>query len=205
MVAVVALFEPQWPLLSGPATTAVTTMEIHMALDLAPFSSKVTYDSSTGQIRSVATGTLYQNKDRDGYIRIRLDRKCLGAHRLAWFCHHGENPNGEIDHINGDRSDNRICNLRVASRSENMQNARTPRTNSSGYHGVSWCTSGKKWTAQIWKDGKRYRLGSFVSPEVAHQAYLAAKAALHNRSPKIKDGKLVHESVPQSRSHGDSK
>lgn len=164
-----------------------------MPIDLTQFISRVIYDPESGGLFSKRYGTRYSSRDRDGYIRIRIDGKCIGAHRLAWACFYGQSPNGEVDHINGIRDDNRISNLRVVTRSENMQNAKTPRTNSSGFHGVSWCKSTSRWTAQIWINRKRYRLGSFHSPELAHEAYLNAKYKLHKLCPSVKGGKLLHK------------
>lgn len=83
------------------------------------------------------------------------------------------------DHINGDGLDNRRANLRVASRFENMQNRRLPSHNSSGFKGVAFCPATGRWRAEIYADGKRYRLGRFNTPELAAAAYDAAARKLH--------------------------
>lgn len=94
---------------------------------------------------------------------------------------HGAIPDGlEIDHINGDESDNRICNLRLATKSENQQNKRRPRKdNKAGLLGVCWFERAKKWRAQITVNGECKYLGLYVTPEEAHAAYLTAKRELH--------------------------
>ncbi len=83
-----------------------------------------------------------------------------------------------IDHINGDKVDNRLENLRLVSHGENLQNIRKPmRNNTSGFLGV--CRSGGKFMATISVNGKSLNLGSFDKPEAAHAAYVAAKRRLH--------------------------
>ena len=84
-----------------------------------------------------------------GYICITVNRKFHKAHRLAWLYVHGEWPNGEIDHVNQIRSDNRIKNLRVVSRSENQRNQKIFTNNTSGINGVCWHKASGKWCVQI--------------------------------------------------------
>ncbi|MGE8279077.1 MAG: HNH endonuclease [Stenotrophomonas sp.] len=118
------------------------------------------------------------NTNFHGYIRIQVRGRSFLAHRLAWLIGHGEWPNGEIDHLNGDRLDNRLCNLRDGSHSANNQNKRIPqRNNRSGYLGVFPHNGG--WTAAISVNRKNHYLGTFADPKEAHAAYLAAKARLH--------------------------
>lgn len=99
-------------------------------------------------------------------------------HRLAWFLHYGEWPTCQVDHINGDRHDNRISNLRLASSSENQRNRKRPKNNTSGYKGVSWIEHYQMWQATIKFDGKNKYLGRFDTPEEASDAY--NKAALRH-------------------------
>lgn len=118
-------------------------------------------------------------QDGLGYVRIRVDGNKYKAHRLAWLYVFGEWPVGMIDHINGIRSDNRLCNLRDVGRAANIQNQRRPRSdNTSGYLGVSLHRSGK-WKASIQANGKYVYLGLFVSKEDARDAYVQAKRKLH--------------------------
>ena len=114
-----------------------------------------------------------------GYRRIIVNRKQYRAHRLIWFMVHGKFPVNMIDHINGNKLDNRISNLREATHQENMQNKTKARSdNKSGFLGVH--LHRKKFLARIHVNNRRKILGSFDTPEEAHEAYLAAKRELHD-------------------------
>jgi len=114
-----------------------------------------------------------------GYFRVSLDSQRYLAHRLAWLYVKGEWPANEIDHINGDRADNRIDNLRDVVGIINAQNKRKPRSdNKSGFLGVTTFASGK-FRASVHFSGKRIHVGMFDNPEDAHRAYLEAKRLVH--------------------------
>lgn len=100
------------------------------------------------------------------------------AHRVAWAIHFGEWPDGEIDHVNGDPLDNRIANLRIVTRSENMRNMRLPSDNKSGCIGVHWSERHSRWVAKLRMPGvSRYKhLGLFKTVEAAAQAIEDAKS-----------------------------
>jgi len=116
----------------------------------------------------------------DGYRVINIGGTMHLAHRLIWAMHHGGLTSGiEIDHINMDRSDNSISNLRLASRSENARNIKTPRHNTSGFKGVVFNSCRGKWYAQIKVMGINHFLGSYSTPELAHDAYCKASLRLH--------------------------
>jgi len=117
----------------------------------------------------------------DGYLMIHMDGKRYQAHRLAWLHVHGEWPEHEIDHINGCRSDNRMCNLRDVTRRVNSQNLRRsmPKRLADAPLGVSWHRVCKKWRAMIWNGSKNIYLGLFDDPAEAHRAYIDAKRRLH--------------------------
>ena len=114
-----------------------------------------------------------------GYLRITVDGVSQYAHRLAWVYENGE-LHGEIDHINGDKGDNRIANLRPATSLENQQNKRKAQTNNkSGFLGVSWHERARKWQAHIATNGSHLYLGLYEQADLAHQAYLNAKRENH--------------------------
>ena len=146
---------------------------------------KLSYDRETGVFRwavspaqSIKAGTIaghVHKKKTKGYREIKIAGVICFAHRLAWLFVHGDWPGSELDHINGDRSDNRICNLRPATRSQNLANVRRHCDNTSGFKGVS--ASGRKWRATI-KIGRLQRhLGVFENKEAAAAAYRAAAEA----------------------------
>ena len=109
------------------------------------------------------TGTI----NAHGYVLVRVSGSSYPAHRVAWAIYHGKWPKNDIDHINGNRTDNRICNLRDVTRSENMKNAKMRSDNTSGYMGISWFKARKKWHPQIKHNGKLIHLGFFDSLDEA--------------------------------------
>ena len=119
----------------------------------------------------------------DGYRSIKINGKTYLEHRLVWLFHHGYFPSKDIDHINGDKTDNRICNLREATPAENGQNFGKFKNNTTGFTGASFHKRTGKWQAQISKNGKAIHLGLFNTPEEAHDVYLKAKANLHTFQP----------------------
>ncbi len=120
-----------------------------------------------------------------GWHKIKIDGRNYFSHRLAWIYMHGSiDENLVIDHINGVRSDNRIANLRLVTRAQNMKNYSMPKHNTSGYKGVSLDRSSSKWKAQISHNGKKISLGLFATPEAAHDAYLVASAKYHGEFAK---------------------
>jgi hypothetical protein len=104
-----------------------------------------------------------------GYVSVYFQGKAIKAHRLAWLLHTGAFPNGVIDHINGDKTDNRISNLRDTTTTENGRNRKQSRTNLSGVTGVHWRKDGV-WQAQIRVNGKTLHLGRYRSLECAAAA-----------------------------------
>lgn len=115
---------------------------------------------------------------RGGCITLRGRRIPLLAHRVAFALATGSWSKEDIDHINGARSDNRLCNLRQASRSENARNARLPSKNTSGHIGVRWHTKSGKWLAYICSQGSRKHLGVFTDIEDAVAARAAAEVEM---------------------------
>lgn len=146
----------------------------------------ISYDPDSGRFtwttarRGCSAGAAAGCLTRAGYVVVKLGRKAVRAHRLAWFLSYGEWPDGEIDHINGNPSDNRLANLRVVDRAGNSQNRRKAHRDSShGLLGAAWNRQHKRWQAKIMANGKRHHFGYFDTAEAAHAAHMAAKQRLH--------------------------
>lgn len=114
-----------------------------------------------------------------GYPSGAILAKSVAAHRVIWAIVHGAWPSTGIDHINGDRADNRIGNLRLANKSENAMNAGVRKSSASGFKGVRKVKNYEKWCARIMVGQKRQYLGYFDTPGEAHAAYCAAAERLH--------------------------
>lgn len=112
--------------------------------------------------------------DKGGYLIARFKGKIVKQHRLAWFLVYGEWPNGQIDHQNKIRNDNRISNLRVVDQSNQSRNVKRRIDNTSGQPGVVYFLSIQKWTANIFVRGKRIFLGTY---DDWHSAYNKRKTA----------------------------
>jgi hypothetical protein len=142
------------------------------------------YDSETGKFRwiepvsrSIKPGDIAGRTDSEGYRLITIKGRAYRAHQLAWFYRTGKWCTVMIDHRDGDPSNNRWDNLRPATVSQNNANRRPNRNNKSGFKGVVRHRIGR-WCARIKKNGRRYHLGSFATPEEAHAAYVAAARKL---------------------------
>jgi hypothetical protein len=147
----------------------------------------MSYDQHTGQLtrlvrrgRMGAVGSVAGTVNTKGYVVVEIDANPYLAHRLAWLYMTGEMPGMDIDHIDRNKANNRWANLRLATNSENHENRFEPqKNNKSGLLGVCLHKAAGRWVAQIKKDGRRIYLGLHDTPELAHQAYLEAKARLH--------------------------
>lgn len=162
------------------ATSILTAQRLREVLD---------YDQATGVLswktrnsNRINIGDHAGAMLKTGYLSISIDGKLHRAHRLVWLWIHGVWPDGELDHINGVRTDNRIANLRDVSRTTNQQNLRSARGDNthSGMLGVHLTDKIEKpWRSSIKTAGKYKHLGNFFTKEDAHSAYLDAKRKLH--------------------------
>lgn len=168
----------------------------------------LSYDQASGvftrakQQGGKTIGSVAGSKDGKGYIQITIDKNRYLAHRLAWLYIYGKFPNEEIDHINRNRVDNRICNLRVATRLENQQNHSVRKDNKSGVVGVSWHKASGKWRAQINFGGRKIDLGIFLTVEEACTARAEAKAKYHTFHPEDNNVALPKEDTDHRHNSG---
>lgn len=147
----------------------------------------VSYCPETGDfVRKLPTGLrgrVTGHQQSCGYIQIVIDRKYYYAHRLAWLFVTGSWPKSQIDHIDGDRKNNRFSNLREASNSENQQNTKLRSDNTSGFPGVSWSKKANQWKAKITIEGRQKHISYRDTPEQAYADYLREKQRLHVFQP----------------------
>lgn len=138
------------------------------------------YDPETGIFkwkiskRCVAIGDIAGTDTERGYRLICIDGKRHYEHRLAWLHYYGNAPVDQIDHINRDKKDNRICNLREASPAQNQMNGGVKSHNISGIRGVRLRKNRPGYYARITFEGKQRHLGVFSTAEEAESAYKEA-------------------------------
>lgn len=143
------------------------------------------YNSATGDLTwkinrggGVRAGMIAGCKTWDGYRQIKFMNKAYQSHRIAWLMFYGVDAPTDIDHIDGNRSNNAIVNLRLATDSENQQNRKRVRPdNKTGFMGVHFRDG--KYFARITLQGRQFHIGCFDDPQSAHQAYLAKKREVH--------------------------
>ena len=147
------------------------------------------YDPETGIFtrklelgRRVKVGDVAGTIDTStGYSRINVNGKIWYAHRLAWLYMTGEMPINQVDHINSNRYDNRLVNLRLATHEENQKNRIKSKNNTSGYKGVTWDVNRNKWMARAMVNRKTYHLGRYDDAEEAYKAYKAFAKLSHGK------------------------
>lgn len=154
----------------------VTGMLYWVRRNLCDFSS----DNAYGTWNARYSGKeAFTSTNQAGYKVGAIFNKKYYAHRVGWAIYYGEWPKSEIDHINGEKNDNRICNLRLATGSQNRMNSRMRSDNSSGLKGASYLERDRVWSSSIGVMGKIIRIGLFSSAEEAHEAYCKAAMTYH--------------------------
>lgn len=136
------------------------------------------YDPETGKFYGAKGTEVGSVNKKSGYVYVHAERKHMLAHRVAWRVFYGVWPKDQLDHINGDRGDNRIANLREATRSQNMANSAGRRSGLKGIIIQRKPGLKKKFGAALRKDGKNYFFGNYETEEEAHAAYVKAAREL---------------------------
>lgn len=146
----------------------------------------IIYDPETGQFtwrRGPRRGRRAGTKPTATrlYRRVMVEGVEYLEHVLAWFYMTGSWPEGEVDHRNRDKLDNRWSNLRDVTPQINAQNKGHYRNNTSGFKGVTYCPRNGRWSAKIKRNGRQFWLGYHPSAESAHEAYLRANSMRSNQ------------------------
>jgi len=153
--------------------------------------SNLSYDPQTGLFTRIGGPGKVGRVATKGYLQISVVGKRYMAHRMAWLYVHGEWPSGQIDHINQDKTDNRIANLRVVTNKQNQENVTNWSHNKSGRRGVRFKSG--KWIAEIIQHKKKVHLGTFDTIIDAVEARIAAEKFIFTHSAH--SAKITHEQV----------
>ena len=158
----------------NPVTHERLLEVLHYEPETGVFTRKV---SAGGCVSGSVAGCIDKS---EGYFRITIDRRQYWSHRLAWFYTHGVWPAHDIDHIDRNRGNNRLANLRAVTRAENLQNqCKAGASSKSGIRGVSWDKGKRKWKAEISIGNRNKFIGRFDDINAAAAAYLSAKRIHH--------------------------
>jgi HNH endonuclease/AP2 domain len=157
-------------------------------MDAARLRELFAYDEESGRLIwrvkrrgsvGIEPGVTAGAVNTQGYVSVGVDGKRQLAHRIIWCLLFGVEPPHDIDHINGNRADNRRANLRMATRAQNRQNTRLSKNNSSGVQGVTWDPERSKWATQIMVDRKNKHLGRYETLEEAALVRRLAEEKYH--------------------------
>lgn len=166
--------------------------ELRSILDYDPISGNLYWRVTASS--HAKKGSIAGALSGDGYRYVTWKKFRYRAHRMAWALYMREWPTDEIDHINGDKLDNRIKNLRVVTAQQNQMNRGPTSRNTTGFKGVTWDSRLKKFSASIRANGKRQHLGYFNEAMRAGAAYLEAARQFH--------GEFFYEPTQGAASHG---
>lgn len=149
--------------------------------DVELVKSALAYDPETGILTwkvssgSAKQGDIAASVDCHGYSKVKIKGRHFYAHRAAWIVYYGKEPIGHLDHANGIKTDNRIRNLREATRAQNQMN----RSSCTSHKGVTWNKARGKWSARCAANGHRHHIGYFNDINQAVAAYRMKASELH--------------------------
>ena len=158
-------------------TNCITQEKLKEILDYNPDTGLFIWKVNSA--KNVKSGHIAGNLKDTGYIRIKINKKMYLAHHLAFLYVYGNFPKDIIDHIDSDRANNKISNLRECSHQQNMKNLRLYSNNSSGHKNVSWVKSRNRWIVQLKVNGKQKYIGSFDNLELADLVAQEARNKYH--------------------------
>ena len=154
----------------------ITLQELKTRFEYNPLTGIfIRLKSSKGHRAGEVAGT----RMKHGHISIGYGKRKYLAHRLAWYYVNGNWPKDQIDHINGNPTDNRICNLRETTQAQNRQNQHKSKAGERRYMGTTFCKRAQKWISQCTLNGVTKYVGSFDTAEEASKAYLKVKQDMH--------------------------
>lgn len=153
----------------------ITQQQVRELFSYSPESGFLTRNVTLSN--NAKAGSIVKCKNTAGYIVTMIAGKLYYAHRIIWLHVYGDWPENGIDHANLQRDDNRLCNLRAATQSQNMSNING--WAASGHKGVYLDRASGKWYSKIQKNGKTIRLGTFAEKEDAILAVRSAAADIH--------------------------
>jgi hypothetical protein len=156
---------------------------LHELLDFDPLTGVFVWRMSRGTVRAGGRAGWFHST---GYWYVRVDGVDYKLHRLAWVWVHGSAPQALIDHIDRNKSNNAIDNLREATHAQNQQNKKTYANNLSGHKGVSWYPLRSKWRVRIQHDKRSILVGFFSTLTEAVQARRSTEAVLHTHANFLK-------------------